>query len=540
MLKISHYFFVIAGISLLLGMLFWFKQRNNFLEAKTNQPHKRRRKGDTRKLSKPERKALRKAKILKTKGSPTEAARVLVAAKMFREAIHLLEKSGMIHDAAKILFKLKKPERAAAIFARHQYWQDGANAYKKSNMPREAAKCFEKAGDFENAAESFYKAGMFNESADAAVHAGDIQRAIKVFLAAGQQQKAIDLMVSTVRGSGRDAMPALNSYEQQLIAQHSLHREINAELVELLNQYGRTAEVTAELLRYGDKEKAAFILRRMGKGLVSPVVQKLGTQSSACMTLADLLRELGHFEEAGAVLEQLEVYDRASEAFTMARNTDRAEYCSNKAKELSDWEEQKTIKAVTLTSAPPNPAPTSLPIIPSNFEKNEVTALPPPPIAGLEVEVRKLEPLEEALELCLAMQNLESSDRGQLISYGKEICYGAQETLFDHKLPPAGLMLIVSGYISLFQTGTESEGVAPIHQMPGSLLGLRWVLMDDKESFRAVTSEDTKILVIPKEIAQEYLSTHQAAAASLYKYLCESLQIQLENPSNFNGLKKAS
>jgi len=220
-----------------------------------------------------------------------EAAKALMDADKYLEAIALLLQHRRLREAAKAYLYLGDHVHAGELFSSLKEHETAANCYLKANDRGAAAAEYEKGGMHEQAASMYAAGGKMQEAARAYLSARQFQKAAAVYNDLGEKKKAAAIMGAWYTTTG-DFLNAGKSFylagklkeAAQAFAQANAHDKA-AQLFEKIGEFRLAAKAR---LQGGEVEVAAEHLERIG----------------------DLKAAIGLFEAAGKWNKVVECYKR--------------------------------------------------------------------------------------------------------------------------------------------------------------------------------------------------------------------------------------
>ena len=257
------------------------------------------------------------------------AARILEQIGMNREAIQALEDRGHIHEATQILKRMHRPNRAGVVFARHGLWSEAAQCFQSANMPLEVGRCAREAGNFPLAAVNFEKAGRWEDAAICYEKIKDLHRAARLYSAANLLKPAMKSYEQLFKSTKNLGDLSLLEEELETIAgfvAQSLNQDY-PHCIKALAFKGRVSKLILDLIYSQNKLLAAKVFQLCSPTLAANLLSDFNFESSEGPAFAEILIGAGQYQYGGIVLEKLQNYEQAAEAFDQAGDQTRSAYC---------------------------------------------------------------------------------------------------------------------------------------------------------------------------------------------------------------------
>jgi CRP-like cAMP-binding protein len=235
----------LAGISFVLILLRRFGVLND------NFRRHRRRRTDSSKLSRSDRKLIGRAKKLRAQGKTSDAARILEENGLLREAVYLADKEGLVLQAAEILLRAGKPHRAGAIYAKHKKWKEAIDCFVQAEMPYEVATCYRKLNDFKNACEYYKAAKRFSDAAWCYEQMEQYQSAARLYRLSDQKGRTLEQFLKLATSGTADSLN-FDQSEIDLIVGQIESGENDERFIRLLQRGRAVGDLLKSLPRFSN------------------------------------------------------------------------------------------------------------------------------------------------------------------------------------------------------------------------------------------------------------------------------------------------
>lgn len=323
--------------TIITGLIAWayFEQRN---EERARQrksasgPASSQRASDQRPLTRQEIRIKRQAEKLIARGRILPAAQMLEQAGFYRDAIDALENGRLFDDAARVLIRLQRPGRAGVLYSRNGLFGPAAQCFLQAGDSLNAAKCFREIGKPLEAAELFAKAAQFADAAECQEKANLLADAARNWMKVNKTSKAI--VCWNALGQDPHQLSAFKPHQEELDAMiHAVKSDPDLPgILKILARSNQAASYILDLLSDQSVETAKKIFKQTPQFVHANLLGTVNIQSPAATLLAEIYKDSGEPRNAGILLEQLERFEEAAEAFTAAGDTERARYCANRAR----------------------------------------------------------------------------------------------------------------------------------------------------------------------------------------------------------------
>lgn len=310
------------------------------------------------------RRAKKQADALAKRGSPLEAAELLVEAGQLDRAVDLFVEAGQLARAAEIRHdqnrfaesadlyaRANKHDTAGQILATQGEWADAAACFLRGGRTSLAAEMFEKAGDFVRAGDGYAEAGFQRHAAQAFVKAQAWDRAASALeavmaeefsRAGGQDARRQKELRTLVLQAGKLWEQAGQLEKAQIVLERG---GCFAAAAEMALRCRRHAQASALFLRAQDPLRAAEALRALGEdGEAARILgewhRDRGEDEEAARAFelagelgaaGDLWRKLERYEPAGSCYERQGDAAHAADMYCQAGDMVRAAACYERA-----------------------------------------------------------------------------------------------------------------------------------------------------------------------------------------------------------------
>lgn len=532
-------------------------------------------------LSKQEKKILRRALEMASKGNPRMAAQLLDQSGLRRQCIELLEKSGMVDEAAEMLLKIQRPNRAGFIYARNGKWLKAAKCFQIANMHADAAKCLCEIQRYEDAADLFLSAGKDEEAAACYSLLNRWHDAGVIFLRLGflEQAKTAyrSLFANDEKYGDIDFSRQELNFFQDLIAAG----ESSAAMIESFSKRGNAAELIRTMLKSGKILEAAMIYAHSSSTTGSILISEVNLQSSEGRNLARMFQHLKSHRYAGMVLEQIGDFMQAAFSFEQEGDIERASYCYErggdilKAKRLKEsmkadssssqlsfrneshgsmQEEQKfsfsekNFDATVAVNgskdiAAPDSFPTKEPPKSEPIQSLKGSAAPSAGVFAFGPDTKagmsKVSNDQELFFKCHIFEGLDLSQRRQIWDLGKVIESKPSDVVVDWSSEPLGFYFLLDGEMECFLNSPAGE-IQLDTLFAGDTFGEIWLLAEKPANVRLVCKAPSRLLLIKRDLFLGVLDRDASISRKVYKHFTESLLSKLLNPSKSQDIRRAS
>lgn len=529
------------AVAVILVFLLWnLYTRRNEAKArlrKSGVAPSHQRASDQRPLTGQEIRIKRQAEKLVAKGRLLPAAQMLEQAGFYRDSIDVLENGRLFDEAARVLIRLQRPGRAGVLYSRNGLFGPAAQCFLQAGDALNAAKCFREIGKPLEAAELFAKAAQFADAAECLEKAGLLSEAAKNWMRVNKSARAI--VCWNALGQDPSLLSAFKPHQEELdVMLHAI--KADPELTGVLKILARSNHVATyilDLLSDQGFETAKKMFTQAPQFVSANLLSSVNIQSPAANYLVNLYRENGQHRNAGILLEQLERFIEASDAFSAAGETERARYCANRAKkgkspQLPTTNESKPIPEKSTST----PIPKASFFIDSGTQSNMKTAItativseisPPQKLVKMHPEpaTRPLEnlPLSNDEIILLSrtwlFQGVNEEDVELLISR-----FQARQYHAGHRIQSGAsatfLVMLVTGEVFSQQSSSSMDGWLSPEVGLGDRPACDWV----------ITSAEGRVVCISSADFSSILSRNADLTRQVYINLTQRLASESNKP----------
>jgi len=318
-----------------LGVVVWNfysnRQRRDPAGPRNTSAPNQYRANDQRPLTRQEQRVKRQAQKLIAKGKIIPAAQMLEQIGFYREAIDALENGKLFDDAARVLMRLQRPGRAGVLYSRNGLWEPAAQCYLQAGDPLNAAKCFKEAGKLAEAAELFAKTAQFSDAAECLEKIGHLGDAARNWLKIGKTESAVEAWNKLGEDKAMLAVFRGSHDEFDIMFEYLKTKSHLTGIVKILSRAPQAASMILELLATNSLKTAELLFQHTPAHQTSSLISDVNIQSAAAPLLVTLYQNAGQHRYAAILLEQLENFTEAAQAFEKAGDKERADYCRSRA-----------------------------------------------------------------------------------------------------------------------------------------------------------------------------------------------------------------
>jgi tetratricopeptide (TPR) repeat protein len=445
----------LAGISLLLILL----RRIGVLNESFRR-HRRRR-TDSSKLSRSDRKLIRRAKRLRAQGKTSEAAKILEDNGLLREAVYLADKDGLVLQAAEILLRAGKPHRAGAIYAKHKKWKEAIDCFVQAEMPYEVATCYRKLNDFKNACEYYKAAKRFSDAAWCYEQMEQYQSAARLYRLSDQKSRAMEQFLKLATAQSSESLNFDQSEIDLIIGQIEL----------------------------GENEEKFIRLLQRGRAI------------------GDLLKSLPRFANSNSVMDQLCLIIPTNELVNLI-NLNR-----NIAPEIrTAIADRLKLSGTIATSEQPQ-------VIHLHGSPTETNAASP---STTGVDARRpdagMTDFDVPIQRCVLFQALPREVCREFWTTGRVSAVVAGQLISGEKHEPAQIKILISGEAET-RENSAGRGRFVTRKGTGTVIGAKSMLFDHADDTKIVAFHDCQVWSIEVDTIDALLAKNPASAKIFYKAL---------------------
>ena len=312
-----------------------YYSRRNEEKARMRRPSgqgNHQRAADQRPLTRQEIRIKKQAEKLIARGRILPAAQMLEQAGFYRDAIDALENGRLFDDAARVLIRLQRPGRAGVLYSRNGLFGPAAQCFLQAGDSLNAAKCFREIGKPLEAAELFVKAAQFVDAADCLEKANLLSEAAKNWLKVNKTSKAV--VCWNAIGQDSQQLAAFKPHQEELDV---MFQAVKGDpdlpgILKILARSNQAPNYILELLSEQNVDTAKKIFNQSPQFVHANILGLVNLQSPAAALMAQMYKESGQHRNAGVLLEQLERFEEAADAFDAAGDSERSKYCANRSK----------------------------------------------------------------------------------------------------------------------------------------------------------------------------------------------------------------
>lgn len=329
-----------------------YYNRRNEEKARMRRPSghgSQQRAADQRPLTRQEIRIKKQAEKLIARGRILPAAQMLEQAGFYRDAIDALENGRLFDDAARVLIRLQRPGRAGVLYSRNGLFGPAAQCFLQAGDNLNAAKCFREIGKTLEAAELFVKAAQFADAAECLEKSNLLSEAAKNWLKVNKTSKAV--VCWNALGQDPQQLSAYKPHQEELdVMIHAVKADPDLPgILKILARSNHAVNYILDLLSDQSFETAKKIFNQTPQFVHTNLLGSVNIQSPAASMLADIYKESGEHRNAAVLLEQLERFEDAAEAFNAAGDSERSKYCLNRARKGKPGHAQITEEASPAT-----------------------------------------------------------------------------------------------------------------------------------------------------------------------------------------------
>ena len=306
------------------------------LNPKTSLKGSARKENDKKQKTRQEKKLLKEAQQLYKKKNPIGAAQILESIGMNQEAIVILQKSQKFEEAGKLASRAGMHKRAGRIFAKIKQWEHAASNFKQAGMFEEAGQCYHQFGDYTLALECFKQTDNYDAVAKCYTILQEYRKAAMTYLRFKKVGKAVPLYQKMYQDNP-DRWTKTKFAPEELKAFSTWIKAGNPDLAFAWTLYHakKLSQLILDLADDGEIRLATKIFVKDPNEFDSPLASKLVAEvryeTEQAANLVQIFQELGHYYHQGIVLEKLERFKEAAEAFRQSGEVSRAVHCYQRA-----------------------------------------------------------------------------------------------------------------------------------------------------------------------------------------------------------------
>ena len=321
----------VAVLCLVVWNLYSRRQRRDTSRLRNAVVPNHYRANDQRPLTRQEQRVKRQAHKLIAKGKIIPAAQMLEQIGFYREAIDALENGRLFDDAVRVLMRLQRPGRAGVLYSRNGLWEPAAQCYLQAGDPLNAAKCFKEAGKLAEAAELFVKSAQFSDAAECLEKIGHLGDAARNWLKMGKIESAVDAWNKLGEDKAMLAVFRPSHDEFDIMFESLKTKSHLTGIVKILSRAPQASSMILELLSTKSFKTAELLFQHTPAHQTSSLISDVNIQSPAAPLLVTLFENAEQHRSAAILLEQLERFTEAAEAFKKSGEKERSDYCLSRA-----------------------------------------------------------------------------------------------------------------------------------------------------------------------------------------------------------------